>query len=57
MVSVAVRDFGRWISVPGTNGAASATGRGMAILRSLTTDFVRQSDAHGTIVSFTLVGT
>jgi serine phosphatase RsbU (regulator of sigma subunit)/PAS domain-containing protein/anti-sigma regulatory factor (Ser/Thr protein kinase) len=54
MLSVAVRDFGRWRSLPGQDGAVGATGRGVAIMRSLTTDFVHHSDTHGTVVTFAL---
>ena len=52
MLSVSVRDFGRWRSVP--RGADVHAGRGLGIMQSVATDFVRHSDAHGTTVTFTL---
>jgi serine phosphatase RsbU (regulator of sigma subunit)/anti-sigma regulatory factor (Ser/Thr protein kinase) len=51
-LSVRVRDFGRWR--PTSDGPASTRGKGIGIMRSVTTQFARQSDERGTIVTFTL---
>ena len=56
-LSVTVRDFGRWRSGRGgPDEPANTRGRGIGIIRNLTTHFTRQSDDHGTTVTFTLKG-
>jgi anti-sigma regulatory factor (Ser/Thr protein kinase) len=54
ILSVTVRDFGRWRSAPEIEDPASLRGRGIGIMRSLTTDFQRESGDHGTTVRFQL---
>jgi serine phosphatase RsbU (regulator of sigma subunit)/GAF domain-containing protein/anti-sigma regulatory factor (Ser/Thr protein kinase) len=52
MLAVTVRDFGRWR--PEARDEPASRGRGLAIMRSLTTDFAYESAAHGATVKFKL---
>ncbi|MHB8690393.1 MAG: SpoIIE family protein phosphatase [Solirubrobacteraceae bacterium] len=51
-LAVTVRDFGCWR--PEARNEPASRGRGLAIMRSLTTDFMYESAAHGATVRFKL---